>query len=217
MLCYLHLRKPGRWIGEEGRELCEGGGKKRKSHKPTSSSTCVWQRRSSASRLLVLWSQGEEKMDITDQGAQMEPLLPTVRPDSRAAVAFMCKYVSSFQICTDMKKVRFSALYDLFLILNQAIWGETSRQCTIWLHVPWISRQTWMLRTLNWQTDTAAANISVSSLLGLCTLKWCAFPALDTFFIQFIIQNCSHGAAGLTWQRHVRRPWRGHAQQALLQ
>lgn len=65
-------------------------------------------------------------MDITDQGAQMEPLLPTVRPDSHAAVVFVCKYISSFHIFTDRRRVRVLAYVISFLM----IWGATSHQCT---------------------------------------------------------------------------------------
>lgn len=106
-------------------------------------------------------------MDLTDQGAQMEPLLPTVRPDSRAAVAFTCTCISSDHICTDVKELRRIALCNFFLFRTRRF-GEKRPVSAL----PWISRQTWMLRTLNWQTDPVAANISPSSSCGaLCALK----------------------------------------------
>lgn len=42
-------------------------------------------------------------MDITDQGAQMEPLLPTVRLNRRSIVVFMFKFMyCDFDIWTNM-------------------------------------------------------------------------------------------------------------------
>lgn len=79
-------------VGREKRERKNKQTNKTEISKKQSSSSCsVWLKRITT---CLLWSQGEEKMDITDQGAQMEPLLPTVRPNTRAIVVFVFNFMS---------------------------------------------------------------------------------------------------------------------------
>lgn len=100
-------------------------------------------------------------------------------------------------------------IMQFLFMLYQSIWRETSHQCTIAPRVPRISRQIWMLRTINWQTDPVAADISVSSLPDASYTKNDAHSPRETYVAagvstSFTTQTCSHAAAGLTRQHHVR-------------